>query len=57
MIYQTPAHLVQGEGDVGVDPEHLTQGVLVGLGVEVAVEQVLDHVQESWIEVFGVDFA
>lgn len=41
--------LVHGEADVGVDGEHLTEGVLVLCGVDAAVEQAAHHVQEGWV--------
>lgn len=41
--------LVHGEADVGVDGEHLPQGVLVLRGVDVPVQQAPHHVQEGWV--------
>lgn len=41
--------LVDGEADVGVDGEHLSQRVFILCGVQVAVQETAHHVQEGWI--------
>ena len=40
-----------------MDAEHLPESVLVRLRVHVAVENVLDHVQEGGVILVGVDVA
>ena len=39
--------LVDGEADVGVDGEHLSQGVFILCGVQVAIQQAAHHIQEG----------
>lgn len=41
--------LVDGEADVGVDGEHLSQCVFILCGVQVAVQQTAHHVQKGWV--------
>ena len=40
-----------------MDAEHLPEGVLVRLRVHVAVENVLDHVQEGRVILLGLNLA
>ena len=49
-------YLVQGERDVGMNAKHLSQGILVGLRLHVAVQQVLHHVKERGVVVLRFDF-
>lgn len=44
--------LVNGEADVGVDGEHLSQCVFILRGVQVAIQQTAHHVQEGWVILF-----
>lgn len=39
--------LVDGEADVGVDGEHLSQCVFILCGVQVAIQQAAHHIQEG----------
>lgn len=43
--------LVHGEGSVGVDGEHLPEGVLVLGGLHVTVQEVPHHLQEGRVVV------
>lgn len=39
--------LVDGEADVGVDGEHLSQCVFILRGVQVTIQQAAHHIQEG----------
>lgn len=60
-----PAHLpgdalhqlVHGEAHVGVDGEHLAQGVLVLRGVDAALQQAPHHVQEGGVVLLQLHLA
>lgn len=47
--------LVHGEGDVGVDGEHLPQGVLVLSRLHVSIQEVPHHLQEHRVVILHVD--
>lgn len=40
---------IQREGNVGVNAVHVTELVLVRCRIHVAIQQTLQHIQESWI--------
>lgn len=47
--------LVHGEGDVGVDGEHLAQGILILRRVHVPIQEVAHHVQEGRVIILNID--
>lgn len=47
--------LVHGKGDVGVNGEHFTQGVLVLRRVHVPVQEVAHHVQEGRVIILNIN--
>lgn len=49
------SYLVQREGDVRIDAKHFPHGILEGIRVHVAIEDVLQHVQEGGIVVLHLD--
>lgn len=49
LAYDVVYDLVDGEADVGVDGEHLSQCVFILCGVQVAIQQAAHHIKEGWV--------
>lgn len=47
---------VDGEADVGVDGEHLSQCVFILCGVQVSIQQASHHIQKCWIVLLQLHF-
>lgn len=44
--------LVDGEANVGVDGEHLSQCIFILSRIQVAIQQAAYHIQECWVVLF-----
>lgn len=48
--------LVDGESNVGVNGEHLSERVLKLCGVQVAIQQAAHHVEKRWVVLLQLYF-